>query len=93
MKQNMNSTFTAQTIIKLISEKHNGQIDSEFERDGCFRTLFGDYCVSIYVYEHIIQVEVYNFANDETYSCEFDTQSETYTNMRVFEYIESVIGV
>ena len=87
----MNSTFTAKTIIKLTGEKHNGQIDSEFENDGCFRTLFGDYCVSIYVNGDIITPEIYNFGNDDVYSCEFDTRSESYTNMRVFEYIESII--
>ena len=87
----MNSEFTAKTIIKLIGEKHNGDIDTEFEADGCYRVLFGDYCVSIYVNSNIITPEVYNFQNDDAYSCEFDTKSETYTNMRVFEYIESII--
>lgn len=87
----MNSTFTAKTIIKLTGEKYNGEIDYEFENDGCFRTLFGDYCVSIYVNGDVITPEIYNFENGESYSCEFDTRSESYTNMRVFEYIESII--
>ena len=89
----MNSTFTAKTITKLTCEKYKGEIDSEFENDGCFRTLFGNYCVSIYVNGDVITPEIYNFENNEFYSCEFDTTARAYTNMRVFEYIESVIGV